>query len=304
MIVDAKRKVLIYLGLALVMIVLIASGLPRLQLNPGLPLPRLQNDEWFVIPDAAGSEPVAEIRVNTFIEILFFTVIGLFVLNMIFKLIKGISWKEVLPALLAYSLFTLAVIFLLYFLLKGLSTSQPTPLPELPPPSVPLPASPLGSPPPLLNWLVAISLAVTAALISVWLIRRGAKTELELTRLGLAAVKARQGILTGLDLKRVILECYRQMSMALQQEQGIEREAFMTTREFERLLEDSGVPHDPVHELTQLFEAVRYGRWQPNPGDEQKAIRCLDAIIHYSRVAKQTGFGENAIGDQRPGTGD
>jgi hypothetical protein len=77
------------------------------------------------------------------------------------------------------------------------------------------------------------------------------------------------------------------MSLALQQEQKIEREAFMTTGEFERLLTARGVPGDPVHQLTQLFEAVRYGRWQPNSIDERRALHCLDAILEYSHEAKQ-----------------
>jgi hypothetical protein len=104
--------------------------------------------------------------------------------------------------------------------------------------------------------------------------------------LGLEAEKARQALMTGLDLKDVIVKCYRQMSLALEKEQGIERKDSMTTREFESLLEAAGVPHDPIHQLTQLFEAVRYGNWQPNPMDEQKAIHCLEAIILYSREAK------------------
>jgi hypothetical protein len=106
--------------------------------------------------------------------------------------------------------------------------------------------------------------------------------------LELEAEKARQELKTGLGLKDVIIRCYRQMSLALAKEQGIEREDFMTTGEFENLLEATGVPHDPVHQLTQLFEAVRYGNWQSNPIDEQKAIRCLEAILLYSREAKET----------------
>ena len=105
--------------------------------------------------------------------------------------------------------------------------------------------------------------------------------------LGLEAEKARQKLKTGLGLQAVIIKCYRQMSLALAEEQGIEREDFMTTREFENLLEVIGVPRDPVHQLTQLFEAVRYGNWQPNPIDEQKAIHCLEAIMLYSRAMKE-----------------
>jgi hypothetical protein len=74
----------------------------------------------------------------------------------------------------------------------------------------------------------------------------------------------------------------------LAEEQGIERKDSMTVREFENLLEVAGVPYDPVHQLTQLFEAVRYGHWQPNPIDEEKAIHCLEAIVLYSREAKET----------------
>jgi hypothetical protein len=54
-------------------------------------------------------------------------------------------------------------------------------------------------------------------------------------------------------------------------------------------LEAAGLPHDPIHQLTQLFEAVRYGNWQPHLLDEQKAINCLEDIMFYSRETKKTG---------------
>ena len=60
----------------------------------------------------------------------------------------------------------------------------------------------------------------------------------------------------------------------------------MTTGEFEELLEEAGVPHDPIHELTRLFEAARYGNWQSNPVDEQKAINSLEAIMLYCQSVK------------------
>ena len=60
----------------------------------------------------------------------------------------------------------------------------------------------------------------------------------------------------------------------------------MTTGEFESLLESAGVPYGPVHQLTRLFDAVRYGNWQPNSADKHEAIQCLEAIMVYSRRNK------------------
>jgi hypothetical protein len=69
--------------------------------------------------------------------------------------------------------------------------------------------------------------------------------------------------------------------------QLIELKYFMTTGEFENLLKAAGVPHEPIHQLTRLFDAVRYGNWQPNTADEQKAIQCLESIMLYCRQARE-----------------
>jgi hypothetical protein len=73
----------------------------------------------------------------------------------------------------------------------------------------------------------------------------------------------------------------------LRQAQGIEMEAAMTAREFERLLEARGVPRPPVHQLTQLFEAARYGRRPPGADDERRARESLTAIVQYSRAGRR-----------------
>jgi hypothetical protein len=127
-----------------------------------------------------------------------------------------------------------------------------------------------------LIWLVAFALFGTAAVLGMWMI--GSKRESAPILWELEVEMARQAILAGQDVRNVILKCYQQMSLALQQEQKIE---------FERLLAARGVPPDPVHQLTQLFEAVRYGHWQPNSSDERRALHCLDAILEYSHEAKQ-----------------
>jgi crotonobetainyl-CoA:carnitine CoA-transferase CaiB-like acyl-CoA transferase len=76
------------------------------------------------------------------------------------------------------------------------------------------------------------------------------------------------------------------MSAALQKEQGIELEKSMTAREFEQLLEAKGLPRDPVHQLTQLFEAARYSLRQFTLAEEQTAFECLNTIMQFSRERK------------------
>jgi hypothetical protein len=160
---------------------------------------------------------------------------------------------------------------------------------ELPlPTDTPLVTSPLGPVPVSLYWLVGIGLLVSSILLGIWIFTPSPRLETTIDLVGLEAENALQSLKTGLDLKDVIIKCYRQMSLALEREQGIERKDSMTTREFENLLETIGVPHDPIHQLTQLFEAVRYGNWQPNPMDERKAIHCLEAIMLFSRELKNT----------------
>jgi hypothetical protein len=73
------------------------------------------------------------------------------------------------------------------------------------------------------------------------------------------------------------------MSMAVKQGRGIEREDFMTTGEFERVLGAAGIPREPLRQLTRLFDAARYGNWQSNAAEEQRAIQCLEAIVQSSR---------------------
>lgn len=279
-----KRNMLILLGLVTIVTLMIAASLPQLELQPGVPLPILENDQVVIPPVEA--EPFESFSVNKFIIVYILLLVAGSMLYMMYKLLRGAEWKNlaaftwpvVLTGLIIGGFALLSMLFK-----SGSSTAE---MPVVPNPE-PLVTSPLGSAPPLLLWLVGMGLLVTGILIGIWIFGSRASQATITDILGLEAERARQELRTGLGLKDVIIKCYRQMSLALQKEQGIEREDFMTTREFEDLLGAAGVPHDPVHQLTQLFEAVRYGHWQTNPIDEQKAIHCLEAILLYSREAKE-----------------
>ncbi len=282
---SVKRQALIWIGLVMVITAIIAASLPQLELQPGMPLPRLENDQVVVAPVEA--EPFESMAVGKFFIVLFVILVAGLMLYVMYQLLRGAEWKNIVAfiwAALVISLIATGFIFLVMRLFKSESAAVmelPMPTPE------PLVTAPLGPVPPLLLWLVGIGLLAAGILIGVWLFTSSPNRATTMDIVGLEAEKAWQKLKTGLDLKEAIIKCYRQMSLALAEEQGIKREDFMTTREFENLLEAAGVPHDPVHQLTQLFEAVRYGNWQPNPIDEQKALHCLETIVLYSRAAKE-----------------
>jgi hypothetical protein len=281
---NAKRRTLILLGLVMIITVMIAASLPQVELGPGMPLPSLEQGQVVISPDE--QELPVVFQVSEVFKVIFGLLLAGSVLYVAYRIIRSIGWINVrsyIQTIIVIILITGSLIFLI-MLLPG---TQNTLVTE-PPPPTPMPpvTSPLGPVPVILLWLVGIALLVSSILMGIWILRP-AKRETTIDLLGLEAEKARQALMTGLDLKDVIINCYRQMSLAVEKERGIEREDFMTTREFENLLEAAGIPYDPIHQLTRLFEAVRYGNWQPTLLDEQKAIHFLQAIVVSSRDAKE-----------------
>ncbi len=276
----AKRRALMFLAIALVSTLLIGTGLTRLRFEPGMPIPSFDNGN-VVIPNAGDGPDVGMPASSLFLTVVLIS--AAIILGIAFyRMVRGVPWRELLrtsTSSLLVVIVILAVLFIAFFMLpKGQVEMAPAPLPV----PVPLKTAPLGPIPPLLIWVVGIGLAGAAVAMGVWAYfsRQKARPEAWV----LEAQNAREALLAGANLKNVILRCYQQMSLALEAEQQIERQASMTTGEFERLLTAKGVPQGPVHQLTGLFDAVRYGHWQPQPGDEQRAIQYLDAILEYSRA--------------------
>jgi hypothetical protein len=282
---STKRKALILLGMVMIIVVILAASLPQLKLQPGMPLPELEKN--LVVVGAAGDEPFESLEINRFVMyLLVLFSLGLF-LYVFYKLLRGANWKNIRAAIRPILVICLVISFIM-FLIMLIPKTPGTAAVEMPLPTpAPIVRSPLGPVPPLLLWLVGIGLLIMGILIAVWIYRSAANPITTIDLLGLEAEKAWQEIKLGVGLKDVIIKCYRQMSLALEKEQGIQRQKYMTTGEFEKLLDAEGVPHNPIHQLTRLFEAARYGDWQPNPADEQEAIDCLESIISYSRRVKE-----------------
>ncbi|WP_435335153.1 DUF4129 domain-containing protein [Haloarchaeobius sp. TZWWS8] len=69
-------------------------------------------------------------------------------------------------------------------------------------------------------------------------------------------------------------EIYRAW-VALTQHLPVEHPETSTPREFERAALDAGFDPEPVSELTELFEQVRYGHDEPTPDRERRAVEAL-----------------------------
>ena len=283
-----KRQILIMITAAALFILILDAALPHLDLQPGMPLPSLNNGEIYTAP--SGNEPIsASVSVNLFFQVLFGLLLTASLFYLVYKLIIGVPWRDywrLILKTLGYTAGVFFLLFLIFFILTSKAAPSTLMEPPLPTPE-PEVRTPLGPVPPILMWIVGIILIGGVTLLGVWIYETFSKKPDSINLLGLEAERARQALLTGENVKDVILRCYQQMGLALKAEQGIERMEYMTPREFERQLDALGMPVEPIHHLTQLFEVVRYGHWSPNPVDEQKALACLDAIVQYSREMKQ-----------------
>jgi hypothetical protein len=283
--VDAKRMTLALFLLAAAAIVLIAAAMPRLALQPGIPLPNMDFHGEDLPPE---SIPVISISFVTVIKM----VLGIFLLAAAvyagYKLRKKISWRELLVPVVFIAV-TAVIGLALLLSLYGVQIDFQTLEPEILPPEIVLEGPPLGPADPNLIWIVWIGLAAGLVLLGTRILfwkpgrsRPGDAVEME-------AERALRSLQSGSDIRNVIIRCYLQMSQALQKEQGIRLEATMTARDFERLLEARGIPHEPVHQLTRLFEGARYGRRPSGPEEEREALDCLNAIVQHSRAARPAG---------------
>jgi hypothetical protein len=283
MTVNAKRMTLALFLLAVVAIVLVAAALPLLELQPGIPLPDLGIGPGEEPPP----EPVQAITVSfgTLIKIILVIILLVVALYTGYKWRKQVSWKEVLVPALSITMMALIGLAIL-FAIQGVTIDWEAQTPEVLPPVVYLEGPPLGSVNPNLIWLVWIGLASGLILIGIRifiLTMRRPRSEDAVKREAELAMRA---LRDGSDIRNVIVRCYLQMSLALQKERGIKLEETMTARDFKRLLEARGIPHDPVRQLTRLFEEARYGHRPSGPEDERIAFDCLNAIVQSGRAAR------------------
>jgi hypothetical protein len=64
---------------------------------------------------------------------------------------------------------------------------------------------------------------------------------------------------------------------------GVPREISVTPSEFEQTLVSKGLPSVPVHDLTRIFEDVRYGGMGAGEDERRRAVSALRIIVAVCR---------------------
>lgn len=90
----------------------------------------------------------------------------------------------------------------------------------------------------------------------------------------------------GKDRRKTIIQCYLKMVETIQQEQNIKRSVSMTSSEFEEKLLAYDLPKEPIKRLTRIFEQVRYGSLQSTSSQLREAETSLEAIIQNCTRSK------------------
>jgi hypothetical protein len=286
-----KRRAFVFLAGALALLFLLSIGITGLPLLPGEPFslnltPTGQPNgaKW------AGSDLIV-----LFVRVMLALALVLFPINLILVILTKEGRRRLL-----INLVTIVALWLWLPTLSriarnllNLAEEQQSSEGGAGSPNAPsqLPPLPDFTPNPSDLTVIAVALAIALLLVGlasaiVWLIwRRRGRQNRPLERLGEQAQAALEALQSGGDFKSTIIRCYRDMSRVLQQERGIQRGIAMTSSEFELALQGKGLPRDAIHQLTHVFEDVRYGGQAASEREERLAIDSLSAIVAACKSA-------------------
>lgn len=282
---ETKRTSLICLIGALISLILLSGSLSNLKLHAGTPFPSV--DSYYA--DRQATTPQIQTYSFSALPRLFGLILQLLIIYVLLRLITFVNLKWLLPWLLRLIL-GLTALFILLLILSYLNFGK-TGAPEwildiAPSPSAGISTTPLERPPSALIWFVAIGFTIAIGLLILKIFaKRAQRSQLE-DPLMQQAKNAMQALLAGKEFENIIIQCYLQMTNALQEEFGIERGYQMTTREFQDWLEFKGLPRIPVQNLTKLFEKVRYGKQHFDQLDQKIALDSLGEILQFAERTK------------------
>jgi hypothetical protein len=276
--------------LSLSAIILLATGLSNLQLLPGKDLP---SDLTF--PESSPSANFGAVGETVFSIFRYLYLIAwiLFPVALIYLLLTKEGRKRLLKEL--FRVLPFVIIFLLFaqylrsligkFDMGNEAARNASKFPETGLYPSPQEAF-IPSSPPWAIWIASFAMALLIVFIIglvVWIVWKRKKKRAPLVRIAEEAQTALDAIESGGDLRNIVIRCYYDMVQALTEFRGIHRGADMTPHEFQQRLVEKGVPREPVRQLTELFEEVRYGQGMPGRYEEQRAVSSLTSILNYCK---------------------
>lgn len=271
---------LLFLGVAVVAMVLLAAGISQLELLPGQPF-RL----WRELEGEMGETGLSRLGEDLSLPIRALLLLSflLLPLSIIYLIVSPEARKRVLRSLV--HLLWIVALYLLVsrrpeLLNREFGMSAPgAPLPPQPLQPVEYTAAPSQGLVCVSAFGLAVFLAAIVVGISWFFWRRSRRPARPLEQLAQQAREALDALQAGDDLKDTVMRCYYNMLRVVHEKRGIRRQQDVTPREFESYLEEAGLPGEYVRQLTRLFEEVRYGAKVAGEDEEREAVVCLRAIV-------------------------
>ena len=272
-------------GLALTALLILAGGVNDLTFLPGYRL-TFESVQPDLVNDSISDESLQ--RIMAILRVLFIAGWVLLPFYIVYLIISPEARKKFIRDMMMI----LPIILIFYFLMRepeagevmrnlDLNFSDQS-LEEV----VTTPVAPpeFSANPP--DWLVIIASLLLAIIgtglvvgvIYLYLRSRQPKAK-PLKRIAFEAQEALDAIQSGGDLREVIIRCYFEMNKTVNESRSLKRGLDMTPHEFELFLHERGLPKEPVHQLTELFEQVRYGAFIPGRKEERIAVSSLTSII-------------------------
>ena len=280
-----KLFILILAALALMGLVILASGVTTLDLN---------NNQLYLLPESEQSTRVplseqATQNTSNYIAIVSLVFLIILPISLLYLMISPAARRRFLIQLIQAAL----IVLFLYFLSKNIGRLFPNLNIRL---SGNLredlaaggfeirflePFKPQS--PRWLTELLSFGLAAGFVYFLFWLWQRFRRPEdrylSPAERLVRSAQSALRKIDAGQNLREVVLRCYHDMTQAVADRRQLTRPEFVTPHEFIHSLEGIGLPVEQVQRLTDLFEMVRYGHKIPGAPERAEAVACLKAVV-------------------------
>ncbi len=286
-----KLLILILLGVAVLAILALAASLAQVTFTPGEPFTLKNNRPSWSAP--AGTPAELSPAMRTLLRIWITATLALLPFSIFYLILSPNARRRIIPNLIVFGMFMLIMSSLSKPLsqmlgengvLGGLSVTglteggagmQPAEFSSSAPSWLVL----------LISFILAAIMVAVGARLLYALVRsrRRPAAEVSLVRIGEEAESAMTAIAEGGDLRDTVIRCYVEMNRVVSQAHGILRQRAMTAREFEEQLERAGLPGASVRDLTRIFEAVRYGAKDLDPGAKARAVACLAAIADACR---------------------